>query len=159
MFTGIAWQDYITAVAITVIIYYIAVGLKYYTPELKELLSGTRSFSFIRRPPGKELSIIDSGQRSASSDNEDDLFNQVDDDFQRVEALVSHVKESIEVAARRKTVIAELKQVFRRILAEYPEVSSSAYREAVNELIVSECEKSGYEGQLTEETINGLWPV
>lgn len=46
MFTNISWQDYIMAVAATVTIYYIAVGLRYYRPELKELLSSRRGLSF-----------------------------------------------------------------------------------------------------------------
>lgn len=50
MLKNISWTDYIIAVAIALIIYYIFVAARYFADELKELFSGKRKgmiFDFI----------------------------------------------------------------------------------------------------------------
>jgi len=154
MFTNISWQDFGIGVAITLTIYYVAVGLKFYPSELKELLTG-RWGSKLRSPEA-----AGSGETEAleliPTHHGDDPFHPQDEEFVQVESFVADLKETITRARAKGWLVQELKQSLRRTMAKYPAVQTSPYRSSINELIYSECEKSGYT-DLTEEVIDRLW--
>lgn len=157
MFTNISWQDYIIAVAITLTVYYLVVGFRYYLLELKDLFSGKWKLKFgiqVTRPEFDEddLSMIPSHRN-----NEDYLFEpKGDDEFREVEELVSRLKETIQNASKEDSVLPDFKQSLRLLLTEYSTVKSSPFRGSVNEFIVSECEKYDYV-TIAEADIDQLW--
>lgn len=155
MFTNISWQDYIIAVAITLTVYYVVIGLRYYSDELKALFSGKWRLKFRRAGSGfdeDDLSLIPSHR-----DNQDYPFEPAgQDEFAIVEELIGRLKETIATASKKKHVPQEFKHFLRLLLREYPAVRTSPFRDSVNELIVSECEKYG-SVLLTEAEVNRLW--
>ncbi len=46
MLKNISWTDYLIVVAIALAIYYLFVGVRYFSTEIKELLSGKRKLRF-----------------------------------------------------------------------------------------------------------------
>jgi hypothetical protein len=156
MFTNISWSDYIIAVAILLTIYYFFVGLRYYSADLKDLLSGKRKLKFRAAMP------LDTGEEETyfaeeNHQNEAAAFETTtDDDFAEVEHLIERLKNLIADASQKKLIPQEFKQYLHLVLEEYPSVKNSPLRSSVNELIVSECEKHGAV-TLSEEEVDMLW--
>lgn len=156
MFTNISWQDFSIGVAITLIIYYVVVGLKYYPSELKELLTGRWFYKF--KSPSAGSVPDEEALELIPTHHGDHPFHPQDEEFVQVESFISDLKETIARASAKGWIIQELKQALRRTMEKYPAVQSSPYRSSINELISSECEKSGY-GDLTEEAVDRLWAM
>lgn len=155
MFTNISWQNYLMAVAITVIVYYVIIGLRYYSVELKDLLSGKRKLRF-----SSQVAEFDEDNPmtiSSCHKSQDYSFERTgDDEFAEVEALIARLKETIQHASTKKHAIQEFKHFLRLLLLEYPTVKTSLFRSSVNEFIVSECDKYG-SLTLTEQEVELLW--
>lgn len=154
MLKHISWSDYLLAVIVLLIIYYIFIGVKYFSCEIKALLSGKRKLAFKAALP------TDSGQYSLDNDSdqsaEKGFEETADDTFTEVEHLIGRLKTVIADASQRKLIREELKQYLRLVLKEYPSIKYSPLRSSINELIRSECEK--YRAvTLDEDEVELLW--
>ena len=156
MFTNISWSDYIIAVAILLTVYYLFVGMRYYSADLKDLLSGKRKLKFWAALPP------DTGEEGTypaeeNYQNEATAFETTtDDEFAEVEHLIERLKNVITEASQKKLIPQEFRQYLHLVLKEYPSIKSSPLRSSVNELIVSECEKHGAV-TLSEDEVDMLW--
>src|SRR5690606_24438859 len=109
MFTDISWTDYLTAVFLLLAIYYVYVGVRYYSVDLKDLLSGKRKLNFGASPADT------AGDLSPQfTDNEDiqaaTAFGETtDDDFAQLEHLIGRLKEVIADASRRQLIPQEFR--------------------------------------------------
>lgn len=152
MFTGISWTDYMVAVAIGLTLYYCYVAFRYYSEELKDLLSGKSKLNFrtllSENIPSEEPDSHPSGSSSFSQTG--------DDDFVEVEELITKIKDAVADASKKKYVLVEFKHCLRLIFREYPNIKNSPIRSSINELLVSECEKYGTV-TLSEEEADRLW--
>ncbi|RKD15103.1 hypothetical protein BCY91_06155 [Pelobium manganitolerans] len=154
MLKNISWSDYIIAVAILLAIYYLFVGMKYFSGEIKDLLSGKRKLKF--------RAAVSNDHAAYNPDNEESLqetsgFEETtDDEFSEVEHLIERLKAVIADASRRKLIPQEFKQFLSMVLKEYPSVRYSPIRSSINELIVSECQKYGAV-TLNEDEVELLW--
>jgi hypothetical protein len=146
MFNNISWQDYLVGVSLTLTVYYVAIGLRFYSVELKTLL--TRKAKF--RDP--ETQFIE--DEIPLTRERQDAYTE-DEEYAKLEKLLSSLKSVIEDAGRKKYVLAEFKQFIRKVFNQHPGVKVSNFRSAVNEFVVSECEKSDL--SITEEQIDMLW--
>src|SRR5690606_27901580 len=123
MFTGISWTDYMVVVAITLALYYCYVAMRYYSEELKDIISGKSKLNFrMLLPPKKqseELGNLLSESRS---------FDQTrDDEFIEVEELIAKLKEVIVLASKKSYVIQEFKQFLRLVFREHPHIKESPF--------------------------------
>jgi len=155
MFTNISWHDYLMGVSIIVVIYYSIIGFRFYSVELKELLSGIGKLRFSNQIANREKDKFielssDQGNRDYTSDHTGD------EEFAEVEELIARLKETIQNTATKKSDPQEFKHYLHLLLLEYPTVQTSLFRSSVNEFIVSECEKYG-SLTLTEQEIEMLW--
>lgn len=155
MFTNISWTGYLTVVAILLAIYYLYVGVRYFSDDLKDLFTGKQKLKLKPSLPdkGEAAELLTLGKsRLASSSFEE----TTDDEFTKVEHLIERLKEVIADASRRKLIPQEFKQYLRLVLKEYPSVRYSPLRSSINELIISECEKLGA-ATLSELDVELLW--
>jgi hypothetical protein len=155
MLKNISWTDYIIAVAIALIIYYIFVAVRYFSDELKGLLSEKRKLTVLSNGvPGKNNNevVSEPGHQMESTG----FADTTDDEFTEIEHLIERLKTVIEDASRRKLIPQEFKQYLGMVLKEYPSVRYSPLRSSVNELIISECEKYGAI-TLSESDADLLW--
>ncbi|OJW81820.1 MAG: hypothetical protein BGO69_15065 [Bacteroidetes bacterium 46-16] len=157
MLTNISWTDYFIAVAILLAIYYLFVGLKYFSADFKDLLSGKRKQNFkaaLSSNDENEESIPSTGESATTEIN---AFEETsDDEFAEVEHLIERLKVVIADASPKKLVPEEFKHYLHLVLKEYPSVQNSPLRPSVNELIVSECEKYSAV-TLSEDEVDLLW--
>ncbi|NEW84318.1 MAG: hypothetical protein GZ094_18395 [Mariniphaga sp.] len=156
MFTNILWTDYFVVVAISLTFYYLFLGVRYYSAELKDLFSGKRklhSRAALPNDKGAESILTTeqnyTGKSTASKETKDE-------DFAEVEHLIERIKEIIADASGKKLIPLEFKQYLHLVLREYPNIKNSPFRSSINELVVSECEK--YEAvTLSEDEVELLW--
>jgi len=154
MFNQISWQNYFIVVAITITIYYLYVGIRYYSKELTGIFSGTTRLKLkskgveVERPPYAEE------QPEAFNDDEDD--EMLDDEFIQSEQLVGRLKNVISAAPKESLQPDEVENRIRTVLNDFPAIKDSVLRSSVNELIVSECEKYGA-ADFAEDEVDLMW--
>lgn len=154
MLKNISWSDYIIAVAILLAIYYLFVSVRYFSDEIKDLLSGKRKPKLRTiSPDGNGLPNLDDEHRQQEMGG---FEKTTDDEFTDVEHLIERLKTVVADASRRKLIPQEFKQYLSMVLKEYPSVRYSPIRSSVNELIVSECQKYGAV-TLKEDEVELLW--
>lgn len=154
MLKNISWTDYIISVAILLAIYYFFIGVRYFSGDLKDILSGKRKLKF------KPALSNDKAEYNTDDDESHQEVNgfekTTDDDFTEVEHLIERLKAVIADASRRKLIPQEFKQYIRMVVKEYPTVRYSPLRSSINELIISECQKYGVVA-LNDEEAELLW--
>jgi hypothetical protein len=151
MFSNISWQDYFMVVGITLTVYYLGIGLRFYSVELKTLLTGKGKVKL----QNTDAQFFEDNIPSPPERQEEIVSYTEDDEYAELEKLLSGLKGIIKDASEKRYVLPELKQMIRKILHQYPGVRTSNLRSSVNEFVVSECENSGL--SLTEEQIDTLW--
>lgn len=155
MFTNISWTNYLVVVAITLAIYYLYIGVRYFSADLKDLFAGRQKLNLKPSLPDEseadELLVLGESSLGSSSFEE-----TTDNEFSEVEHLIERLKTVIVDASRRKLIPQEFKQYLSMVLKEYPSVRYSPLRSSINELIISECEKHGTV-TLKEEEVEQLW--
>ncbi|MCH5684012.1 hypothetical protein LWM68_06870 [Niabella sp. W65] len=154
MLKNISWSDYIIAVAILLAIYYLFVGMKYFSGEIKDLLSRKRKLKFRAAVPNDHAAYNPDNEESLQETS--GFEKTTDDEFSEVEHLIERLKAVIADASRRKLIPQEFKQYLSMVLKEYPSVRYSPLRSSINELIVSECQKYGAV-TLNEDEVELLW--
>lgn len=139
MLNKFTWSDYLSAVTIAVLIYYIVIAALYYRAEIKNILSGKFKLK------AKEIS----GDDTAPGEMEEA-------DFDELEAVVAGLKRStLEQAgadANKDQLLRQLKQQ----LANYDGLRRPAYRVAVNHYIIQHA-KEICGVAFSEEELDAAW--
>jgi hypothetical protein len=157
MFTNISWNDYVIAIGLLVLVWYLFLGFRFYYKEIKEFISGERRIKFptlgYKKKKQSCLAANDkSNSRSTLSSSFFESFSTLEDAEELSSLLTNAIKES----AERNLSKAEFRNYLKLILNDYPYVKSSTLRVLVNELMVSECEKHP-QMILTYAEVDGLW--
>lgn len=156
MLTNISWTDYLIGVAILLAIYYLFVGVRYFSADFKDFFSGKRKLKFktaLSNDTDGET-ILSVGENNPA---EITAFDEtLDHDFAEVEHLIERLKGVIADASGKKLIPQEFTHYLHLVLKEYPSVRNSSLRSSVNELIVSECEKYSAV-TLSEDDVDLLW--
>lgn len=147
MFTNISWSNYIIAVSVLLIIWYLILVFKFYYPELKQILSGE-----------KKIKILSFGNRSKRNLSKpiSSSFSESFDTLEDAEELSNRLLQVIEESTERNLSLKEFQNYLGLVLEEYPYVKISSLRENINNFIVSECEKHP-QLLLTFEQVDSLW--
>lgn len=157
MFTNISWSNYLIAVTVLLLGWYLLFGLRFYYKELKQIISGEkkikfRSFGIKKLENTSSNSLTDGNLQKSLSSASSESFDTLEDAEELSNRLTQAIIESIE----RNISKAELQNYLRIILSEYSFVRISALRLNINELIVSECGKDP-QMHLTYEQADELW--
>ena len=156
MFTKISWRDYLLAVSILLAIYYLFVGVRYFSGNLKALLAGKRKLPQKTSPCPGFPDHHPTLQNEASENISVSTDEYTDDEFAEVEYLIEKIQTVIADALGKQLVKEEFRKYLRLVLKEFPTIKTSVLRPSVNELIVSECEKQGI-GAFNEDEVDALW--
>lgn len=139
MLSKFTWTDYLSAVALLVIIYYVIITALYYRTEIKNILSG--------KFEKKTKDISDS---SAASDGMDEA------DFDELEAVVADLKRSTLQQAGTNTNKDQLLLQLKQRLANYDGLRRPAFRVAVNHYIIEHA-KEICGVAFSEDELDGAW--
>ncbi len=159
MFSSISWTTYLLLLLALLIVWYLFIGLRYYPGELRRILKSRNRTSLTIDSDGEAKKIAASSTKAIGSPEvtQEDVVlpESPDDTFKQVESLVEKLKNAIAEASTKKQVHPELMYYLRLLIKEFPDLKYSPYRSAINELIISECEKLGT--ALNEEEAENLW--
>lgn len=160
MFTNFTWGAYVTTVSVTLVLYYVFIGAKFYFTDIRNFLNGRHSSPF-RNPWNESQQEVASPSPSSNpSDNstagimEENTFN----DFEVIEELVERVKSLITNAVEHQASKDVFFSRLQAVLKDYPSLQKSQFRPSVNEFIVSESELQGMSA-ITQEEVEALWGI
>jgi hypothetical protein len=156
LFHQFSWHQYLGAALTIAIIYYLAVLLRCYRPELQNVqrrISGEQDDNTL-------AALQYQGQQDetapATSDNRTEKPQQEEPQITENDMLAGELRASIAQAADKPFAPAILLPKIRQILQKYN--ASALDRAMINHLIVNECEKTGT-ALLTEEEVDQWWSV
>ena len=140
MLSPISWQQYVTAIAVLLFVYYLIVAGRFFLPEVQGQLER-------RRPtPATALSVLQYPEEPGIEEAEDPLVQQT-------EQLITRLKTFVQQAPSQPAAIAI---GIRNIFKDFPIIKDTQLRAAINELVVTECEKNGA-ALLTEAEVDQWW--
>ncbi|MCD0472497.1 hypothetical protein [Flavobacterium sp. JAS] len=152
MFTNISWSNYIIAVTVLLMIWYLVMGFKYYYFELLQIISGKQQIKFLNfRKTKKRITY-----NSTGDDNLKANFFSSFDTLEDAEELSEHIVKAIKESFERNLSKEEFQNYLRLLLAEYPFVKISSLRENINKILVSESAMHP-NLLLTYEVADSLW--
>lgn len=150
MFTNISWLEYITFVFVSLIIYYVIVGLKFYSYALRLMLLRHKKLL-----EGSQLQQLQP-ELFASPKKYTSVADDTDDPKVEIEKLTTEIKSIIKEAASQNYIKEEFILSLQILLREYLYLKNSPFFAGINNLIASECEKNGYIKLSAEERVM-LW--
>jgi hypothetical protein len=163
MFNSISWTQYLVFVVLLLIVYYIFVGLKFYSFEVQSILKGKASSPVLAT---EDATDDDIKKVNKAQNVQSELFpsyksfrpqsEDTEDTFQQVEELTTKLKTAIADAASSNTTKQEFFLSLQLILRKYHFLKGSAFPVAINNLIASECEKYNFNHLDAEERVM-LW--
>jgi len=165
MFTGVSWSDYTTTTALLLAAYYVFVGVKFYSRELKHLLSGKSRFlvcstTVKSKVQDEEESNIQiqaiQSELLPSSVKHLPTIEDTDDIYLQVHKLTESLKTTIATAVDKEYIKEEFLLSLKLLLKNYAYLKGSPAMGAINNLILSECERYGYVRLSAEERVM-LW--
>lgn len=137
MLEQITWNNYFTAVAIILVIYYLLIALLYYRGEISEKIN-----RYMKSGTVAPEEIEDESSTGSSAFNE-------------LEAIVAGIKGILEEAGKEAGK-EELLERLGNILASYEGLGSPAFRGAINNYIIGHAEKI-CAVSFDEEELNRHW--
>lgn len=152
MLKNISWSQYLIFVAAVITIYYIVIGLKYFSGDIKDILAGKKKLNL--RPALRNETTGD--MDTTVSENDIHRFaNLHNDEFAAVEELLERMKWAIEDGVHKKYAEEEFKFYLGSLLKEYSSLKYSPLKSSISAFILSECQKYGV--TLSENDVSLLW--
>src|SRR5256885_1515891 len=100
MLNQVSWSTYLKLTSLLLIIYYLFIGIKFYSKELlsflpnRRHLTGNRRFNGHERNQSEEAPVEESGASELQSHKKNtESGHQIDDTFHEVEKLASALKD------------------------------------------------------------------
>jgi len=156
MLDGITWLEYLTAVIIIVIIYYLVIALRYYPKELKRYLSGKR-----KKIEESEVhwETANDNRPTMKADEANSLLSDEESTekaFASAEELSNQIRITVREAADKSLSKEDLHLLLGTLIDDYPQFRGNAFQVAINNVINTELEKYG-SVPLSAVELDGLW--
>ena len=151
MFSSISWSQFLTTIAILLVIYYLVIICLLCKKELFSLFSFSASthddFHLSNENTDHPMSF---NEKTATTGNEDPFLNQ------KVHELLEDLKNLLLTAAKAKTIKEELIMALQMLLRNYFPLNDLPIRAEINQHIIIEC-KVTCSITLSEAELNMLW--
>lgn len=163
MFTNISWADYLVVITLLLAAYYLIIGIRFYTHELRTWLSGLLRTG-LHPLQSKTIPVPSTSFSTADVQNklpeESETLNlpgnPEDNAFTEEERLTSYLKEVITQAAARAEDRTSLIRLLQLVLNEHPALQEPTYREIILALVISESQIHDSLA-LSEAEVAALW--
>ncbi|MFI5162366.1 MAG: hypothetical protein ACHQHN_13890 [Sphingobacteriales bacterium] len=167
MLHQISWQIYFEAIFTLIIVYYACLAFAFYhhqaglfirnhilheeTGDGREVFYATalvdaRNDLEVSYPPGSGVS----GEEYTYAEGSGDSHEALDDMIFRLKNVIRRSEAGPDDALK---LAGQIKSIF----TDYESFKTSPYRDAINELIVTEYAKMNTPGTLTQEQVSGWW--
>ncbi len=157
MFTNISWGNYIIAVSILLLIWYLLLAFRCYYPDLRAILSGEKKLPSLSLKSNREEKLTAHLQKGSSAENKElSSYKESFDTLADAEELSGRIQGAIKESAERNLSLEEFQNYLKLLLSEYPFVRISSLRENINATIVKNC--GSYPALLlTLSEVDALW--
>lgn len=150
MFTNVTWNSYLIAIGTVCLLWYLYIGIKYYSEEIAGLFKKGRQ-SNVEIPQQDQNFFIS----EPAAPLEDQGFE--DATYRDVEDLNGRIVGFFDGLTGKSPEKGQAEQYLSQLLAEYPKLKNSAFRAQLNEAIESASLKSGTSCTLTINEADRLW--
>jgi hypothetical protein len=157
MLNHLSWTSYFEAVIVLLVIYYLFIGIRFYATDIKQLFNPSGKSAPVNSLP--EQLVFKDTEQAPEGLPEEVIYgvdNYPDADIQQADELISALKKQITAASGKiyspDTLLPQLKTTFQ----EYNSLKTSPHRPAINEQVVTECERTGV-AELTEDEVDQWW--
>lgn len=157
MLNSISWNSYLVAVVTLLVLWYLYIGFRYYSSEIKQILLGRKKIAFPSL--GKKTindSLSSSDQENGNPTNLNEAFEESFATLDEVKELSARLTGAVSESAELDRPKQEFENYIRLILSEYPYVKISSLRSNVNNLLAYETKKHP-ELLLTATEADELW--
>lgn len=158
MLSHLSWAGYWEAVIVLLVIYYLFVGIRFYSAEIKGLLDHPA----LQNNAGNGLpdQLVYPEQETQANGLPDEVSysddTYPDEDILEADELTIAVKALIMAASGKPYAPDQLIPQIKAAFKTHSVLKDSPYRPAINELVASECERTGV-GELTEDEVDEWW--
>ena len=152
MFTDISWSSYITFMIALLAVYYLFIVLRFYRSDILQIFAG-KEFTQ-DRVSFTSTQKVQPNQTRHQENLQEAFENQ--DLFQASQSLGDEIIAYLREAGRDTVSKEDVNQSLRSLIAKYPSIKHSAFREAIQNLILTESE-ANYSIHLSEEELSALW--
>jgi hypothetical protein len=159
MLHHITWHQYLTGIVLAAVIYYIVIILRCYRPELQRIIKQLNGNREIGNLPEALQYPGEAEQPAAETTHAVNFSGQPEyrqESLTAYDHLAAELKACIAKAADKPFAPAIFLPQIKKILRARPETNGAINRQAINELIVNECEKTGT-ALLTEDEVDQWW--
>ena len=157
MLTNITWKGYWTTLAILTAGYYLAIYLLYFRKDFEIILPKRQSEA---KSPSATPAVVsflkEVNQPSLFPDEANELSTPADGNESLVYACMDEVAAYFSEAKAGKCVKSEVIYAMQRLLAKYPSLKGSPYKDSINNLIASEAQHH-CSLQLNSEEMRQVW--
>lgn len=158
MSSHLSWTSYFEAVMLLLVLYYAFVGFRFYSADIRRLLN--HSAPPDHAAPGLPDQLVYKETKSPNGGLPEEVSytydNYPNDDMLKTDNLIAAVKNCIKSASGKPYDPDALLPQVKKVVKEYASLRTSPHRPAINELVVSECERTGVAG-LTEDEVDQWW--
>jgi hypothetical protein len=154
----LSWTSYFEAVMLLLGLYYTFIGFRFYAGDIRQLFkrSALRAEANQRIP---DQLLFNGGEMADDTLPEEASYlfaSHSDTDIRQADELIASLKECIKVASDKAYAPDALVLQFKAAFKGYPALKTSPHRPAINELVVTECERTGV-AELTEDKVDQWW--
>jgi len=158
MLNQVSWTTYFEILIFLAAIYYLFVLFRYYSDEVHQLLQPGQTATSAHQTPDalryEQPENIDYPIAKTETQYPQDKQNLESHD--ETDELISQLKQCIHTASGKPFAPAVLIPQVKKLFRDHPQLQHSPYRDAINELVVQECEKTGT-ALLTEDEVDQWW--
>ena len=158
MLHHITWHQYLTAILLLALVYYAVIILRYYGPEIQRIINRLQGNKDNAQGPNvlqyqaEENSPVQNTERRATNEE----YPEQQKGINEYDHFAGELKACIAKSADKPFAPAVLIPQLKKILQLPREGIASIDRDAINTLIVNECEKTGT-ALLTEDEVDQWW--
>lgn len=138
MFTDISWSSYITFIIVVCTVYYLVIAFRFYRSDVLQLISGLKP---------AQVSSHQIGLKQA-------FENQ--NIFQLAQSLADEIQAYFNQAGKNKLIKEEILSSLKLLIARYPAIKDSSFKEMIQNLIITESE-TNCSIHLSEQELSEVW--
>ena len=151
MFHSVSWHTYWTAIITASLVYYIIVYVAYFRPALNSALTGKWFANF---STSTELTDADETIPASIPRSLETSVSEVEDHV--IQACIEELNAFFENQKKSRAIKTELMHSLHILLCKYPSLKSSAYKEALSNVIATQCENI-CSIHLNADELKGVW--
>lgn len=160
MFTNTSWTTYLIFVALFLSAWYLIICLRFYSSDILNFISSKTKAQKRDNGNGSQPTH-DEGIKTETSQEDTHKATslneaQTDHLFEDVETLSAKIKDAVADASTKDYNKEEFFFLMQITLKAYPQLKGIPFQAAINNLIVSECDKYGFIHPSSEE-LDRLW--